>query len=268
MSIGRLTKYLDRVSFLGFGIWDFCFRSLFTEYGCRFLKKAVLAHPLKTGKGLLKYRNSVPGSLSSPDLVPWSTTQESIFLEKIRKEPSNLLIGLGFCLKPYHPDKPAKSCPSGRANHDCLYLEKGEIRPICLDCAISKISRESLERDFRVYIMTSAVNMAQDYLIPQITEGKFPLSLLLLCPYSIRAILPALYICEAESHLFPYSKGNCLDYRQWRKADLGQKEEVTELDSATWKKMLCLFEKIEPAAQRSRNFIREGNVFSPERSGL
>ena len=263
MRIGRLMNHLDAVSFLGINIWDFCCRSLFKEYGFRFFSKAVLPHPVKTLRGLIRYRTFLMTESSSQDSLPLSPVKKNVLLEKIRENPSNLLVGLGFCLKPFHSKIPDSSCPSGRANHDCIYLDKGETRPVCSGCTIFKISEKSLERDFRVYIMTSAGDMAHDFLIPQIVSEKFPLSLLFLCSYSVQAILPALFICEAESFLFPYSKGNCINYEQWRKADLGHKEEVTELDSPTWKKVLDIFEKIDAAEPRPRSFKREGNIFFP-----
>jgi len=263
MRIGRLMKHLDTVSFLGIDIWDFSCRSLFKEYGFLFFSKAVLPHPVKTIKGLIRYRTFLMTEPSSQDSLPRSPLEKNVLLEKMRENPSNILVGLGFCLKPFHSKKTDSSCPSGRANHDCFYLDNGETRSVCTGCTIFKISEKSLERDFRVYIMTSAEDMARDFLIPQIVSEKFPLSILFLCPYSVQAILPALFICKADSFLIPYSKGNCKTYAQWRKADLGHKEEVTELDSSTWKKVLDIFEKMDAAKPRPQSFKRVGNIFFP-----
>jgi hypothetical protein len=268
MRIGRLMNHLDAVSFLRIDIWDFCCRSLFKEYGFRFFSKAVLSHPVKTLKGLIRYRTFLMTNSSSQDSLYRSPAENNVLLKKMRGNPSNLLVGLGFCLKPFHSKKPNSSCPSGRANHDCIYLDKGETRPVCSSCAIFKISVNSLERDFRVYIMTSAEDMARDFLIPQIVSEKFPLSLLFLCPYSVQAILPALFICGAESFFVPYSKGNCKNYEQWRKADLGHKEEVTELDSETWEKVLDIFEHTDIAEPRPRSFKRVGNIFFPRSEAI
>lgn len=264
MRTGSLMNHLDDISFLGIKIWDFCCRSLFKEYGFLFFSKAVLSHPVKTLKGLIRYRTFLMTEPSSQNSLPRSPLEKSVLLEKMRENPSNLLVGLGFCLKPFYSKNPDSSCPSGRANHDCFYLDKGEIQPVCSGCAIFKISVKSLERDFRVYIMTSAEDMARDLLIPQIASEKFPYSLLFLCPYSVQAILPALFICGAESFLVPYSKGNCKNYEQWRKADLGHKEEMTELDPPTWEKVLDIFENIDAAEPLPRRFKREGNIFFPK----
>jgi len=268
MSIARLMKHLDSISFLGISIWDFCSRSLFKEYGRRFLKGAILSHPLKTVRGLRGYRKFLMiGHSNRIHHQPFLVIGDAL-PENIGKAASNHLVGLGFCLKPYHPQKHGFSCPSGRANHDCIYLDKGKTQPVCLDCTIFKIAAKSLQRDFRVYIMTSAEDMAQDFLIPQIKSDEFPSSLLFLCPFSIQAILPAIFICGAESILVPYSKGNCSNYEQWRKADLGHKDEMTDLDAATWENVLDFFAASDPIDPSPDRFKRRGNIFYPIRNGF
>jgi hypothetical protein len=266
MPSSRLLKHLDAVSFLGIGIWDFCFRSLFKEYGQKFLFKVVLSHPAKTFQGLCRYKKLLQERPSGRSRSGQPLIEENVLIERIRANKTNFLVGLGFCLKPRSSSGPEFSCPSGRANHDCLYLEQGRTHPACLGCAIYKISKESLEKNASVYIMTSAEDLANDFLIPQIDTRRFPLSLLFLCSYSVQAIIPALLICGAESLFITYTRGDCRNYEQWRRADLGNKKEVTELNESSWDKVLDFFGKIDPVKPRPQNFKRKGNIFIPEQS--
>ena len=145
--MGILSKrFFDRLDEARFGdiqVWDFSFRSLLREYTWVFFLKAVLAHPVKTVRGLRRYRHFIrekkhPG----PEYVRLlSIPDDAIFLQNVRARKSGPLIGLGFCLKPHEPNDSSASCPSGRANHDCLYLERGETRPVCAGCVIHEIGR-------------------------------------------------------------------------------------------------------------------------------
>lgn len=112
--------------------------------------------------------------------------------------------------------------------------------------------------------MTSAKDIARDLLIPQIKSEKFPSSFLLLCPYSMQAILPALFICGVNSFLLAYESGYCQDYRQWLKADGGIKQEMTVLSPSSWKKLLDLIDEVRSPETPYHQFRREGNIFYPE----
>ena len=122
--------------------WNSALRVI-REYAWVFFLKAVLAHPVKTVRGLRRYRHFIrekkhPG----PEYVRLlSIPDDAIFLQNVRARKSGPLIGLGFCLKPHEPNDSSASCPSGRANHDCLYLERGETRPVCAGCVIHEIGR-------------------------------------------------------------------------------------------------------------------------------
>ena len=265
MPLNRFFAYLDSVLFLDINIWDFTYRSFFKEYARSFLFKAMLSHPIKTSKGLTKYRHFIKAQenirpkyrqfLSIPD--------ERAFLENIKMQKIGPLVGLGFCLKPYNPEKSSSSCPSGRANHDCLYLEKGETEAICHGCAIYRLSGKCLETGCKVYIMTSAEEIARDFLIPQISSGKFPSSILLLCPYSIQAIIPPLLICNINMFLMAYNSGYCRDYQEWLSADKGIKEEMTALNKTSWEMLLGLLRKLDGSGPQYRRFRKERNIFFP-----
>lgn len=226
----------------------------------------MFKHPWRTLSGMKKYQMFVK---SEEDLFVRyhkgiALPDEQKISNKFRNKKTVPLLGLGFCLKPYDPKDETKSCPAGRANHECLYLETGRIQAICSDCAILKISKKGLAAGCSVYIMTSAKDIAADFLLPQIDRGLFPAAILLLCPYSVQAILPALLICGVESYLVAYRSGYCKDYQEWRRADLGIKEERTSLSTESIEKIFYLLDQPKDFASRSIAFKREGNIFHPE----
>ncbi len=265
MPLNRFFAYLDRVLFLDINIWHFTYRSFLREYAGFFLLKVMLIHPIKTIRGLKKYRHFMK---TQENIFPkykrfLSIPNEKIFLDNIEKGEKAPLIGLGFCLKPYNPEDASSSCPSERANHDCLYLEKLQIQAICSTCAIYRIVRKSLKAGSRVYIMTSAKDIARDFLIPQIRSGKFSSAILFLCPYSVQAIIPPLLICGINMFLMAYNDGYCQNYQDWLSADRGVKEETTSLSKASWEKLLDLLSQLESHEHQYRRFKREGNIFYP-----
>jgi len=264
--LDRLFDRLDRKSFLHFHIWKFAYRSFFKKYARLFFLKAMLKHPIKTASGLRDYHRFIK---SQKDLFPQykkflSIPDEERFQDKIAQQKTGPLLGLGFCLKPYDPENNTRSCPSGRANHECLYLEKGETQNICLGCAIYKIAKKSIEFGCSVYIMTSAKDIAIDFLLPQINKGFFPTAMLLLCPYSVQAILPSLFICGIDAFLLAYDSGFCKDYKEWRLADLGDKQDRTTLSKESSEKLFGLLGQTGIPETSPQSFRREGNVFYPE----
>jgi hypothetical protein len=267
-----LLRRLDCAGLWNIRIWDFGFRSLPREYAWLFFWKAVLAHPVKAARGLRRYRRFIrektavtidlPSSLAIPD--------EEIFWGNLQTQSLRPLVGLGFRLKPYDPDDPSASCPSGRANHECLFLETGEMRPVCAGCAIHHLGRLCLAAGSPVYVMTSAEGIARDFMFPQINRGAFPMAILLLCPYSVRAIVLPLFICGVDTLLLAYATGSCADYGQWLKADRGIKHERTTRDGGAEEKFLGLLEKLEAkewkegGKRKDRRFVRGGNIFYPD----
>jgi hypothetical protein len=265
----RFLGRLDKARFWNVQVWDFSFRSLPREYAWRFFLRAVLAHPVKTARGLRRYRRFIREKKhSAPERARLlSIPDEAIFLQHACARKPRPLVGIGFCLKPYNPNDSSASCPSGRANHDCLYLERGETRPVCTGCSIREIGRLALEKGCPVYIMTSAKDIARDFMLPQISRGLFPAAVLILCPYSVQAIILPLLICGVEMLLLSYASGSCADYEQWLKADRGIKDERTTIDAESWERLLGLLGKLEYEkvseirSQRYRRFRRGGNVF-------
>jgi hypothetical protein len=264
--LDRLFDKLDRKSFLHFHIWEFAYRSFFKEYARLFFLRAMLKHPIKTALGLRNYHRFIK---SSENLFPQykkclTIPDEGMFRDKIAQQTTGPLLGLGFCLKPYNREDGSLSCPSGHANHECLYLETGETQYICNDCAIAKIAKQGLTFGCSVYIMTSAKDIAVDFLLPQIDKGLFPTAFLLLCPYSVQAILPSLLICGINAHLLAYDSGYCKDYNEWRLADLGTKQDRTTLSQESLENLLDLLGKSRIPKIPAQSFGRKGNIFYPK----
>jgi hypothetical protein len=112
--------------------------------------------------------------------------------------------------------------------------------------------------------MTSAKDIAIDILLPQINKGFFPTAMLLLCPYSVQAILPSLFICGIDAYLLAYESGYCKDYKEWRLADLGTKEDMTKLNRESSENLFDLLGQTGIPKTSPQSFRRDGNIFYPE----
>lgn len=219
----------------------FCFRSLWREYGAAFVLRVVLAHPVATLQGMAHYtrgRTAKPG--------PWKGGPAS-------------LVGLGFCLKPLAP-----ACPSGRANHNCMFFESGcgeDFAP-CRDCLIRAVGQQALICGSALYVMTSARDILHDVVRPTLERRRFRSAVLTMCRYSFEPMGLALAICGIEARLVPFVHGDCQDYSAWRHADVGEKAEQTVLDEASFRGLIGT---LSGAAQStpSRQFRKDGNIYEP-----
>lgn len=264
-----LFKRLDEERFLGFQVWEFASKSLSREYGRAFLRKVVLRHPWRTLKGIFEYRRFLRRGRRKGGMTYLFWEGEEDFFHQVTPGES-VLVGLGFCQKPFE-------CPSGRPNHSCLYLslldlDQGEEwpHPICQECKAAIIGRKALAAGAHMHIMTSALDIAHDVMIPAMEEGRFRKVILCLCPFSVQAIILPLLICGVRGYLIEYSSGNCRHYKQWLLADRGVKKEMTTLSPEAYEKILGLldsraFERGEMGRPQYRRFRREGNIYTPAR---
>ena len=252
-----LLRRLDARAFLGFRVWEFSFKSLFRRYGYTFFRQIMLKHPYRTIEGCLSYRRFLQEGRVEGDITTLGEKVEG------REE---LLVGLGFCLKPM--GRPG--CPSGRPNHDCLHLARLDLRrsgpadPSCQGCAIRSLGTAALRAGAHVNVMTSALDIAHDIMIPAVEKRRFRRVILFLCPLSIQAILLPLLICGIQGLLVAYSAGNCLDYPQWLLADGGIKRERTRIGREALDEVLHLLERV--GAERRvgyTHFQRVGNIYAP-----
>ena len=102
-------------------------------------------------------------------------------------------------------------------------------------------------------MLTSALDIANDILLPALEERRFTRVLFAICPYSVEPMSLALLICGVEARIFHYSSGSCLNYQQWLRADGGNKPERTELSPQTTSRMLRFLEAILFGSQSEAN---------------
>ena len=182
---------------------------------------------------------------------------------------ARLLVAVGFCQKPL-----AQVCPVGRPNHDCVYLDaldlENAVQPdhaACQECDVMTVGTLALNAGACMHIITSALDIARDVMLPAVDGGRFRNFIFCLCPYSVQAITLPLMICGLEGYLVRYASGNCVDYDQWLQADRGIKNERTALGPEAHARVYSLLEWIAGERGREREFYarfqRRGNIYEP-----
>jgi hypothetical protein len=257
---------LDEKAFLGFRVWEFSFKSLFRRYSHTFFTHIMLKHPYRTIEGCLSYRRFLREGRVEGDVTTLIEGDEEDILREVVEGREELLVGLGFCLKPMGQP----GCPSGRPNHDCLYLARLDLQhsdrmdPLCQGCTIRILGTAALRAGAHVNVMTSALDIAHDIMIPAIERGRFRRAILFLCPLSIQAIALPLLICGIQGLLVAYRAGNCLDYDQWLLADGGLKRERTRIGRQALDEVLDLLGRVGDGREEAyTRFQREGNIYVP-----
>ncbi len=248
---------MDETSFLGFNAWDFCVRSLIQPYGRLFLRSVILRHPFRAISGVLSYRKRLR-SLKQKDIYPIGIKSE-LGVRDLLSE-NNLLVGIGFCQKPLDPP-----CPAGRFNHQCVLLEQPGMQTIpeaCMKCLIRETIIRSIQARASIYIMTSAVDIARDLLLPNF-HSPYSCYLIAVCPYSIPPLTLAMTICGLRGLVFTFNRGDCLDYAAWLNADKGTKSEQTFLPFSAQEKLMALLNTDVPADLNRYNIEKRGNLYIP-----
>ncbi len=254
----KFFEWLDAKQFLRMKTWDFSFRSLAQEYGRDFILKVILRHPLRTIRGIHRYRNGK----SRPSLSE-NTALSRIESRKDRWE-GDPIVGVGFCLKPLDPP-----CLSGRANHDCFFLERNlhrsdsKIPSCCQHCRIREIGLLSLKSNTCFYIMTSAKDILYDLILPTLEKNAFSRGAFVICRYSFEPFDIALAIAGISGRLFPYEKNDCQDYSTWLLADIGIKEQQTEIHETCFTSIREELAAPDARLDASLDFIKKGNLFYP-----
>jgi hypothetical protein len=110
--------------------------------------------------------------------------------------------------------------------------------------------------------MTSARDVLHDLLLPALRRRRYRTALLTLCRYSFDPMRLALSICGVEASIVPFHQGDCRDFAEWRRADLGDKPEQTRFDPPS---LAALTAALEAAALPSppRSFRPAGNLYEP-----
>jgi hypothetical protein len=246
----------NRSPYFNRSLWSFCLHSVFTEYGKTFLLKVVVSHPLKTLKGVKKYGQSGAGMSSR------GCTISHLEPESGWTGGKGSIVGVGFCAKPLDPP-----CLSQRANHDCAYferrlhLDKCYLPVPCKECMIREVGLGALSSKSDFYIMTSAKDILSDLFLPALNSSTYQSALFGLCHYSFEPFKIALFISEIEALLCPFEKGDCDDYRTWRKADLGIKDTQTQLRNDDLEAIKTKLQNEANMSDTVSKFKKIGNIF-------
>ena len=234
-------------------MWSFCLRSLVRAYGWRFAARVAVRRPWRTLKA---FREA--GSVD----VNGGAVEVSTGASAVQAGDPPSIVGVGFCLKPVNP-----RCPSGRANHDCLFLETltGQdargLPAACRSCAIREIGTQALRAGSAFYVMTSARDILEDVYVPALGGRQFPTGLFVLCRYSFRPFAVGLLASGMRARMLPLDQGDCRDYRTWLRADRGMKDEQTTVDQAGMASVAGLLGAKAPS--EAIRLERRGNVLCP-----
>ena len=236
-------------------MWAFCLHSLVREYGWQFLWRVAVPHPLKTAKAVfgssaLDFQGGVTALFPDGPVGDFGGDRS--------------IVGLGFCLKPMDPP-----CPSGRANHDCAFLEnllESEARDIpvaCQRCAIRELGLLTLRTGAAFYIMTSAKDILLDVYSPSLAGRRFSSGVFALCRYSLQPFAVGLLASGIRGWLFTFEKGDCRDYKTWLRADRGIKEEQTAIHAPNQEAIRKLLGEVARAPRPTTHFEKSGNILYP-----
>jgi hypothetical protein len=243
------------------GLVLFCLRSLWKEYGWEFMRRIVLRHPKQAVRGVLAFvrqerRARGKGAPSKENLEGFCAQKEA--------DARFCVLGLGFCLKPIEP-----ACPSGRANHDCQFFTRQQAgadlnkHAACRVCSIRLVGERAMNRGWSLYIMTSAQDILHDLLLPVLEKKRYSRAVLSLCRYSFDPFRIAVSVVGLNAVLIPFESGDCRDYRSWRMADKGIKDEQTCFSEPDLASLMRAF----PEAVDSRapgRIAKQGHIFFPQ----
>jgi hypothetical protein len=229
--VTKVKNILDRNNFLGIRIWDFGLRSLNREYSWFFLFKIIFKYPLKSLKGFLAYKRFC----KSIDQISSQQIYSNISIEELTHHAKNdrpsLLVAMGYCQRPLKTDDQSLSCPSERFSRDCFFVENyhqtTQFPSACSICEIKPIAESAIQSGASFHIMTSAKDIAWDIFIPALEKQRFRYAIMFICPYSILPITLPLFICSIKFMIIPYTTGNCRNYGEFVRADVGIKPKRT-----------------------------------------
>ena len=251
---------LDSLGFLGLRIWHFSYCSFRQDYG-RFLKrKLFLHHPLTTLSGIAGYCRQDQG-WSTVRLITRNSSRDII--PDFAAEPHKSLVAVGYCQKPLPLND--SGCPAGRFSHHCAWLESNvnlgasPQNPACRRCQLRIIGGQTLAAGIPFYIMTSALDVARDILLPNLEQVRFRHALFFLCPYAGEALIAPMLACGIEGFFLPYSANACREFTQFIAADAGDKPQITRVSRETWQWWLNFGDK-SPISKPPQCVRMRGNI--------
>lgn len=267
-----LMRFLDRHRLFSLVIWEFCFFSLFKEYGRIFIWELVLKHPVRVIKGLINYWHYSKNADWQQTIQTMGASSSRIdYDDKIKTLKNESFVAVSFCQKPIGPSE----CPAGRFNHQCKMLPYKDLLSIgenhlnnpCNHCDIRAIGTSALKAGASVYIMTSAADIARHLFVPAINNRQFRQGIFLLCPYSIPAMILPLFICGIQATLIGFSEGACRDYSEFIRADIGNKMSRTKINPDSNRLLSSILENMAEEKIKSKEytcFQLENFVYVPK----
>lgn len=229
--MNKVKNILDRKNFLGIRIWDFSLRSLNREYSWFFLFKIIFKYPIRSLKGFLVYKKYCKSINQIDPQQIYANISINEFINQSQKDRSSLLVAMGYCQRPLKTVDKSLSCPSERFSHDCYFVENYDqlihMPSACSICKIMSIAESTLKAGASFHIMTSAMDIARDIFIPALERCRFRYAIMFICPYSILPITLPLFICGIKFMIIPYTTGDCRNYGEFVRADLGVKPKRT-----------------------------------------
>ena len=141
-------------------------------------------------------------------------------LQALVKNPNNLLLlGFSYCQKPLF-------CPSGRFNADCSFDPA-----LCSNCFIGKCFQKELINSEKM-IITTASSLAEKLLFLASSESSSSRQIVFVicaCAFSIRIFEDFPDLLNLSGRSFPLSGAVCTSFKEFKRAENGQKKGAMSL---------------------------------------
>ncbi len=271
----KIARHFDRKEYFGFRLWEFCLRNTVRLFPWYFLFAVLIRHPLTAVHGFWYYRNLVR---KSPEQNLRGTINLSPLVRATRqnKHKGRFILAPGFCMKPFDAVNRESVCPAGFFNHRCVILdqpsllrqEQTEWAKPCDRCNIGRLARLGARLYADFYIMTSALDIAHDLFLPSLQGNGAKTGIFFLCPYSAEAFTFGLAATGIKGALVTFYKGDCQNYEEFTRADIGIKKKQTLIKESDFeylqKELAAGTAVVKSPSHRNPRYSRKGNVYRAE----
>ena len=238
---------LDKKRFLGIRFWEFGIRSMGCRLGMEVVARLLFCHPVKSSKGFFRYRHYL--AKNKEWLTPHIETNSY---------PHLVVMG-AYCQKP----REGNTCPAGRFNHRCHFIQTLTVYPACRHCDLRKMAELAMLLGCHFYIMTSALNLLRDVFLPAIREKAFSHFLVMICPYAKELFLFPAFVSEMKGWTLIIAKGSCPNYKEFLLADKGHKSRQTHLSSIAHRSFLNIYQRIKANSKGYRRLVPYRSFYVP-----
>ncbi|HEX9972611.1 MAG TPA: hypothetical protein VGD14_11125, partial [bacterium] len=212
-------------------------------------------YPLKSITGFFAYKICCKSiEQISPQQIYANISIDEL-INQAKNDRSSSLVAMGYCQRPLKTEEQPLTCPSKRFSHDCYFIENfhrmPQLPPACSICQIEPIAESALNAGASFYIMTSAMDITRDVFMPALERQKFKSVIMFICPYSILPIALPLFICGIKFIIIPYATGDCQNYGDFVRADVGIKPKRTFALQSNYKMILDLLKRMDQNKNQS-----------------